>query len=70
MKNNDENRAWLNSAAARELRTFYAKKATEQANLLMAVGMTSTDPKVVAHAVAYAAWTAAHKELDPQHDPD
>ena len=70
MKMTDERRAWLNSEAAADQRKYYAKKATEQANLLMAKGMTSTDPEMRTHAASYATWTAALKELDPKHEPD
>jgi hypothetical protein len=69
-KLSEEKRAWLNSESAQEMRKHYAGKATEQANLLMAKAMTSTDPEMRTHAAAYAAWHAAYKELDPQHDPD
>ncbi len=69
-KMSEEKRAWLNSETAAEMRKYYAQKASEQANLLMAKAMTSTDPEMRTHAAAYAAWHQAVKEMDPQHEPD
>lgn len=70
MKMTDEKRAWLLSPAANELRALYKKQADLSANQLMAKGMTSSDPECRTHAIAFATWKAALKELDPQHDPD
>lgn len=66
----NEKRAWLMSPAAEELRRFYAKRASEQANILTTVGMESSDPKIRAHAASFATWTQALKELEIPNDTD
>ncbi len=70
MKMTDERRAWLMSDAANELRKLYAKKATEQANILTTKGMMSSDPEIRAHAASFATWTQALKELELPNESD
>jgi hypothetical protein len=67
---NDQKRAWLLSDEAAKMRKLYAAKASEQARILCAEGMTSTDPKIRTHAASFATWTAALKELEPPNESD
>lgn len=71
MKNlTDEDKAWLESAAARKLRQHYAEQATISANAVMSAAMDSPDPKVRGLAVGYAVWKAAIKELEYKNDDE
>jgi len=60
----DEQKAWLMSEGAARLRGYYSKQATLSVNELITKAMSSTDPEVRGHAMAYATWKAAHKELE------
>lgn len=60
----DDQKAWLLSEGAARLRGEYSKQATMSVNELLSVAMNSTDPNVRGHALAYATWKKALKELE------
>lgn len=63
-KMTDEQKAWLMSEGASRLRGFYNQQATLSVNALISAAMSSTDPNVKGHAMAYATWKAAISQLD------